>query len=59
MGALCTIALLGTLSAPSSTGLIWVPTFLVTSQFVLFCLIGAEAVRYLTQVICYRREAWI
>ncbi len=58
MMGLSTIAFVGAISTPSSEGRIWVPTFSVTSQFVLFCFIVAEALRYLTQVICYRREAW-
>lgn len=47
----------GAISPPSPEGRIRVPTFSVTSQYVLFCFVDAEAVRYLTQVICYRREA--
>ena len=56
--ALSTIALLGALTPPSTTGTILLPGFAVSSQFVFLCMVVAEALRHTTQVFCYRREAF-
>jgi hypothetical protein len=58
LGALGTLATLGFLTPPGPTGKIAVPTFIVTSQFVFCCVVIAELSRHLTQVFCYRKEAW-
>lgn len=56
--ALSTMALLGAMTPPSSTGTILLPGFAVTSQFVFLCIVAAEALRHATQLFCYRREAF-
>ncbi len=58
MTALGIMALLGVVQSPSPAGLIWLPTFSVTSQFVFFCFVVAEVLRYATQIACYRHEAF-
>ena len=57
LGALSTIALLGAIRPPSSTGTILLPGFAVTSQFAFLSIVAAELLRHVTQVFCYRREA--
>ena len=56
--ALSTIALLGAVTPSTSSGTILLPGFAVTSQFVFLCIVVAEALRDVTQVSCYRREAF-
>ena len=58
LGALSTMALLGAITMPSSADTIALPGFSVTSQFVFVCIVAAEALRHVTQVFCYRREAF-
>ena len=57
IGALSTIAFLGAITRPSATGGILLPAFALTSQYVFFSFVVAEALRHVTQVVCYRREA--
>jgi hypothetical protein len=52
-----TLAFLGAITPASPTGTILRPTYATTSQFVFFSIVAAEAVRYLVQLFCYRREA--
>ena len=58
LAALGTVALLGTVTRPAANGALLLPGFVLVSQYVFFCLVVAEASRYLTQVFCYRREAF-
>jgi len=53
--ALSTFAALGFFTVPSENGTIPMPGYAVTSQFVFFCVVLAEASRHVTQVWCYRR----
>ncbi len=48
------IAMLGVLQRPSDAGTILLPTFSTASQFVVFCIVAAEALRHATQVVSYR-----
>lgn len=55
LGAISTYAVLGFMTPPSPDGTIATPSYAVASQFVLISVIIAEALRHLTQVVCYRR----
>ena len=55
LGAVSTYAVLGYLTPPSADGSIATPSYSVTSQFALISVVIAEALRHLTQVVCYRK----
>jgi len=57
LAALSTFASVGFLTVPSEDGTIPMPGNLITSQFVFFCVVLAEASRHVTQVWCYREGA--
>ena len=57
LGALSTLAALGFFTIPSPTGMIAMPGYSLTSQYVFFCVVLAEASRHVTQVWCYRQGA--
>ena len=52
--ALAITLFIGIVQTPSDAGLVWLPTFTLTSQYLLFSFLVAEALRYGTQLFCYR-----
>jgi hypothetical protein len=57
LSALSTIAAVGFLTPPAEIMRFREPNFSVTSQYVFLCIVAAEALRHLTQVYWYRKEA--
>jgi hypothetical protein len=55
MGALGTAVVVGVVSGAPGERLQVKQAFLATSEFVFFCIVAAEVLRYGTQVFCYRR----
>lgn len=55
LGAISTQAVLGFLTPPRVDGTIAVPTYPVASQFAFISVVIAEALRQLTQLVCYRK----
>ena len=55
LGAISTFEVLGVMTPPSTDGRIPVPGWALTSQFAFVSVVVAEALRSVTQVVCYRR----